>query len=104
MGSFFGYGNFDILGEDGGYVTEEEARQMISDALFNAKETGAFDDTKIYSTYEDMISLEPVGRSDVLYILETDDDAHGTRYIWDGSQYVSIQDTLTPDEISDIVK
>lgn len=100
----FGLGNFDILGGgEGGYVTKEEAQQMINDSLITAKESGAFDDTKVYDTYQDMISSEPVGREDTLYIITTDDENHGTRYIWTDDGYVPIEDSITGAEISDIV-
>lgn len=102
----FKIGNFDVLGGGGGsedYVTREEARNMINESLNTAKEDGTFDDTKVYETYEDMISAEPVGRQDTLYILTTDDEVHGTRYIWNGSEYTSIEDSLTSSDIQNIV-
>ena len=51
-----------------------------------------------------MVASEPVGRKDVLYILITDEEDKGTRYIWDGAQYISIQDTLTVSDLESIVK
>ena len=103
MFSPFGIGNFDVLGDGEGFVTLDEAKQLIKDSLVAAKEDGSFDDTKVYRTYEDMISNEPVGREDVLYIIETDDNVHGTRYLWTGSEYEPIQDTITSEDISSIV-
>lgn len=100
----FGFGNFEILGNNSEYVTEDEAKKLIKNALTEAKDSGTFDDTKVYSTYDEMISSEPTGRTDVLYVLTTDDNVHGTRYVWTGSEYEMIQDTLTKGEISDIVK
>ena len=51
-----------------------------------------------------MVAAEPMGRKDVLYILITDEKDKGTRYIWDGTQYISIQDTLTKSDLESIVK
>lgn len=115
--AFFKFGNFDVLSFQAGGISESKVNELIEqnnrnlmiqveqkveDTLTEAQKSGRFDDTKVYNTYADMIASEPKGREDVLYILITDEEDRGTRYIWDGTQYVAIQDTITKDDLATI--
>ena len=117
--AFFKFGNFDALVFESGGISESKVNELISknnekimkqveqqveNTFTEAQSSGRFDDTKVYKTYADMIASEPQCRKDVLYILITDEEDKGTRYIWDGIQYVSIQDTITKTELESIVK
>lgn len=115
----YGYGNFDSLVFQSGVISESkvnelieksnaqllsQVEQKIEDSFVEAKSSGRFDDTKVYNNYAEMVASEPIGRKDVLYIIITDEEDKGTRYIWDGVQYVSIQDTLTKSDLESIVQ
>ena len=115
----YGYGNFDSLVFQSGGISESkvnelieksnaqllsQVEQKIEDSFVEAKSSGRFDDTKVYNNYAEMVASEPIGRKDVLYIIITDEEDKGTRYIWDGVQYVSIQDTLTKSDLESIVQ
>ena len=117
--AFFKFGNFDALAFQSGGISESKVNELIEEnnkkvlskveqkietSFTEAQSSGLFDDTKVYNTYADMVASEPVGRKDVLYILITDEKDKGTRYIWDGTQYISIQDTLTKSDLESIVK
>lgn len=117
--AFFKYGNFDSLVFQSGGISESRVNELIENnnnkilsqvdsrveaSLTDAQSSGRFDDTKVYTTYAEMVASEPTGRKDVLYILITDEEDRGTRYIWDGVQYVSIQDTLTKSDLESIVQ
>lgn len=117
--AFFKFGNFDAIVSQSGGISESKVNELIEKnneqilskveqkvetSFTEAQSSGLFDDTKVYNTYADMIASEPVGRKDVLYILITDEEDKGTRYIWDGTQYISIQDTLTVSDLESIVK
>ena len=117
--AFFKFGNFDALVFQSGGISESKVYELIEEnnkkvlskveqkietSFTEAQSSGLFDDTKVYNTYADMVASEPVGRKDVLYILITDEKDKGTRYIWDGTQYISIQDTLTKSDLESIVK
>lgn len=117
--AFFKFGNFDALTFQSGGISESKVNELIEEnnkkvlskveqkietSFTEAQSSGLFDDTKVYNTYADMVTSEPVGRKDVLYILITDEEDKGTRYIWDGTQYISIQDTLTKSDLKSIVK
>ena len=117
--AFFKFGNFDALTFQSGGISESKVNELIErnneqilskveqkieTSFTEAQSSGLFDDTKVYNTYADMVASEPVGRKDVLYILITDEKDKGTRYIWDGTQYISIQDTLTKSDLESIVK
>lgn len=117
--AFFKLGNFDAISFQSGGISESrvnelikqnnntlmaQVEQKVENTLSEAQNSGRFDDTKVYNTYADMIASEPTGRRDVLYILITDEENRGIRYIWDGSQYVSIQDTITKTELESIVR
>ena len=116
--AFFKFGNFDALAFQSGGISESKVNELIEEnnkkvlskveqkietSFTEAQSSGLFDDTKVYNTYADMVASEPVGRKDVLYILITDEKDKGTRYIWDGTQYISIQDTLTKSDLESIV-
>ena len=117
--AFFKFGNFDALAFQSGGISESKVNELIEEnnkkvlskveqkietSCTEDQSSGLFDDTKVYNTYADMVASEPVGRKDVLYILITDEKDKGTRYIWDGTQYISIQDTLTKSDLESIVK
>ena len=117
--AFFKFGNFDALAFQSGGISESKVNELIEEnnkkvlskveqkietSFTEAQSSGLFDDTKVYNTYADMVASEPVGRKDVLYILITDEKDKGTRYIWDGTQYISIEDTLTKSDLECIVK
>lgn len=117
--AIFRYGNFDSLVFQSGGISESKVNELIErnnaqilsqidqkvEASFTeAQSSGRFDDTKVYNTYADMVASEPTGRKDVLYILVVDEEDRGTRYIWDGTKYVSIQDTLTKSDLESIVR
>lgn len=117
--AFFKFGNFDILSSQSSGVSEAKVNELIErnniqilsqvnqkvEASFKeAQSSGQFDDTKVYNTYADMVASEPIGRKDVLYILVTDEEDKGTRYIWDGSKYILIQDTITISDLRNIVQ
>ena len=117
--AFFKFGNFDAIVSQSGGISESKVNELIEEnnkkvlskveqkietSFTEAQSSGLFDDTKVYNTYADMVASEPVGRKDVLYILITDEKDKGTRYIWDGTQYISIQDTLTKSDLESIVK
>ena len=117
--AFFKFGNFDALVCQSGGISESKVNELIEEnnkkvlskveqkietSFTEAQSSGLFDDTKVYNTYADMVASEPVGRKDVLYILITNEEDKGTRYIWDGTQYISIQDTLTVSDLESIVK
>ena len=117
--AFFKFGNFDALTFQSGGISESKVNELIEEnnkkvlskveqkietSFTESQSSGLFDDTKVYNTYADMVASEPVGRKDVLYILITDEKDKGTRYIWDGTQYISIQDTLTKSDLESIVK
>lgn len=115
--AFFKFGNFDAIASQSGIESKvnelieennkfifSQVEQKMETSFAEAQNSGLFDDTKVYNTYADMVASEPVGRKDVLYILITDEEDKGTRYIWDGTQYISIQDTLTVSDLESIVK
>ena len=117
--AFFKFGNFDAVIYNSGSISESsvnelieqnnnkiltQVEQKVENTLTEAQTSGRFDDTKVYNTYSDMVASEPQGRTDVLYVIITDEEDKGTRYIWDGTQYVSIQDTITKTELENIVK
>ena len=117
--AFFKFGNFDALVFQSGGISESKVNELIEKnneqilskveqtigtSFAEAQSSGLFDDTKVYNTYADMIASEPVGRKDVLYILVTDEEDKGTRYVWNGTQYVSIQDTITKSDLENIVR
>ena len=117
--AFFKFGNFDAVVSQSGGISESKVNELIEqnnqkiltqveqkveDTFTEAQSSGRFDDTKVYNTYADMIASEPIGRQDVLYILITDEEDKGTRYVWDGTQYVAIQDTITKADLESIIK
>ena len=117
--AFFKFGNFDALVFQSGGISESKVNELIEKnneqilskveqkigtSFAEAQSSGFFDDTKVYNTYADMVASEPVGRKDVLYILVIDEEDKGTRYVWDGTQYVSIQDTITKSDLENIVR
>lgn len=114
----FRLGNFSEIIESSTGVSEEKVKELIKEnntslmgdvdnkitqALESYRESGAFDDTKVYNTYDDMITKEPVGRTDTLYILRTNEEGRGIQYIWNGTSYEVFLDTITPKEITEIV-
>ena len=128
---FFGFGNFSSLpSAGGGGVSEAKVQELISannrdyvdkkidevestigvtvessvEAVFvEAEKSGKLNDTRIFSTYEEMAATQ--GTPDTYYIVTTDDEEHGTRYIWDSAKgYVALEDSLTLDDIASIVR
>ena len=128
--AIFGFGNFGALPSVGGGISEAKVQEMISAnnrnyvdkkiieveatidstvdstvgaALMEAEKTGKLNDTRVFNTYEEMAATE--GTPDTYYIITTDDEEHGTRYVWDSAKgYVVLEDSLTLDDISAIVK
>ena len=87
--AFFKFGNFDALVFQSGGISESkvnelieknneqilsQVEQKIGTSFAEAQSSGLFDDTKVYNTYADMVTSEPMGRKDVLYILITDEE------------------------------
>jgi len=112
----FGYGNFEVIGSGGGGgggMTPQEVKTLINKnndevivpAINAAVSSSAkdYDDTKVYSTYNEMVSASD-GRVDVLYIVLNPDASHpGTRYVWSANDgFSSIESRIDDDSIASI--
>ncbi len=112
--SIFSVGNFEVVGSGGGSsgggVNPQEINALINKnnneviipAINSAVSSAAnsYDDTKIYSTYEDMVGAEAQGKSDTLYIiLNPENETHSTNYIWNGSAYEPISGSISSNDI-----
>lgn len=68
------------------------------ETLIDAK-TAGYDDTKVYANYDAMITAEPTGTEDILYITAND----SSQYIWNGSNYELLMDRIADNTIESIL-
>lgn len=86
----FKLGNFDVF--------EPVIQKMIDDSIDEHSEEldAKYDDTKVFPTFND---FPAIGLPDVLYI----DDSTGTQYTWVNGEYKALIETISNEDIVDIV-
>lgn len=86
----FKLGNFDIF--------EATIQEMIDASIDKHSEEvdDKYDDTKVFPTLSD---FPAVGLPDVLYV----DDSTGAQYIWVNNEYKALIETISNEDIVDIV-
>ena len=82
----------EMIQEAGG-ITPGDVQTMIDNTI-DANADG-FDDTKVYAGVSE---FPPIGLDDVLYI----DSNTGNQYIWDGSKYTLLTDSIKEADIMNV--